>query len=200
MRLFTAVALGVDACRSLAGAVDAVTGLPDGPRWTDPDAWHVTLVFLGEVDDPALPRLRRELAGAAGGLGPFTLRLAGAGTFPPNGRPQVLWVGLDGQDGRVDRLAALARAVRRAARRGRVRVERRPYRPHVTLGRWRARDPASRAAVHALADYSGPAFRVDRFTLYRSHLPTEPGAHPRHEPLDTWPLRPPETVKDFLDK
>jgi 2'-5' RNA ligase len=43
--------------------------------------------------------------------------------------------------------------------------------------------------VDGLAGYRGPEFRVDRFTLYRSHLPTEPGTGLRHEPLESWPLR-----------
>ncbi|HEY9473190.1 MAG TPA: RNA 2',3'-cyclic phosphodiesterase [Mycobacteriales bacterium] len=188
MRLFTAVPLPAHAHRSLVAAVDSVVDLDGGPRWSARDLWHVTLVFLGEVDDAGLPRLRRELAdavAAAGGPMPFTVRLSGAGTFPSGRRPQVLWIGVDGD---VDRLAALARAVRRAARRGRVEVESRPYHPHVTLGRWRAREGASREAVQRLADYTGPEFHVDRFTLYRSHPPTEPGAQHRHEPMDSWPL------------
>lgn len=193
MRLFTAVPLGPEAHRSLAGAVEQAAGSPGGPRWTGPELWHLTLVFLGEVDTATLPRLRRELAGVADPAGgapcgpaPFTLRLAGAGTFPEHGRPQVLWAGVSGE---VDRLALLARAVRRAARRSRVEVERKPYHPHLTLGRWRPRDGASRAVADALADYAGPAFPVDRFILYRSHLPTEPATGPRHEPLESWPLR-----------
>ena len=188
MRLFTAVPLPAPVHRSLVAAVDPVTDLDGGPRWSARDLWHVTLVFLGEVDEAGLPRLRRELAGAvaaAAGPMPFTVRLSGAGTFPGGRRPQVLWIGVDGD---VDRLAALARAVRRAARRGRVEVESRPYHPHVTLGRWRAREGASREAVQRLADYTGPEFHVDRFTLYRSHPPTEPGAQHRHEPMDSWPL------------
>lgn len=186
MRLFTAVSPSAAAVRALAGAVDAAAGAPGGPRWADRGLWHVTLVFLGEVDEAGLPRLRRELAGAATGRAPFTVRLAGAGTFPEHGRPQILWVGLDGE---VDRLTGLARAVRRAARRGRVAVERRPFHPHLTVGRWRPAGPADRGVVDALAGHAGPEFAVDRFTLFRSHLPARPdGSQPRYEPLESWPL------------
>lgn len=186
MRLFTAVSPSAAAVRALAGTVDAATGLPGEPRWADRGLWHVTLVFLGEVDEAGLPRLRRELAGAAAGLAPFTVRLAGAGTFPDHGRPQILWVGLGGE---VDRLSGLARAVRRAARRGRVAVERRPFHPHLTVGRWRPADRSGPGVVTALAAHAGPEFAVDHFTLFRSHLPTRPdGSQPRYEPMESWPL------------
>lgn len=181
MRLFTAVSLDAEAFGSLERAVDAVAGVAGGPRWAARELWHVTVLFLGEVEAARLPRLRRELAGAVEGVGPFTLRVAGAGTFPRHGAPFVLWAGLDGD---TDRLAALAATLRRAARRAGVHVDRKPYHPHLTLGRWRPKDAGTREVVRALAGYQGPPFRVGGFTLFRSH----PGSAVRHEPLDTWHL------------
>ena len=96
----------------------------------------------------------------------------------------MLWVGVAGEPGDVDRLGALARATARAARRAGVRVDRRPYHPHLTLGRWRAGDVVDRRTVAALADYRGPPFRVTEVVLMRSHL----GPRPRCERLTGWPL------------
>jgi len=90
-----------------------------------------------------------------------------------------------GDGGGVERLARLARAIARAARAAGVDVERRPYRPHLTLGRWRPGEPADRGLVDALGPYSGPPFRTDHVALLRSHL----GPRPRYVTLATWPLR-----------
>jgi 2'-5' RNA ligase len=113
------------------------------------------------------------------------LRLAGAGMFPARGAPRVLWMGVSGvADGDLDRLGRLARAVARGARAAGVPVERRPYRPHLTLGRWRPADRADRAVAEPLADYAGPPFDLTEAVLFRSHL----GPRARHERLLTWPV------------
>jgi 2'-5' RNA ligase len=101
----------------------------------------------------------------------------------------VLWVGIAGAaepDGERDlqRLSRLAKATARAARQAGVRLERRPFRPHLTLGRWRPGDHPDRAVAAALADYHGPPFRLTEIVLMRSHL----GPTPHYERLATWPL------------
>lgn len=182
MRLFAAVRLDPAAEEALAATLAGVGDPPGGPRWSARDHWHITVVFLGEVDQMRVPELRRRFAAVAGGQRAFSIRLDGVGTFPARGRPSVLWAGLAGE---VTELAALARDARRAARRvGVSRPERRPYRPHFTLGRWRAGDDASRAVVIELGGLRGPDFRCDRMALVRSFT----GPDPRYEPLDSWKL------------
>jgi len=161
--------------------------LPGGPRWIDRGRWHLTLTFLGELAEDRsdrLDRLTTELGAVPSDYRAIHLRLSTVGTFPSRGAPQVLWVGVAGEPGDVDRLGALARATGRAARRAGVRVDRRPYHPHLTLGRWRAGDVVDRRTVAALADYRGPPFRVTEVVLMRSHL----GPRPRYERLTGWPL------------
>jgi 2'-5' RNA ligase len=89
-----------------------------------------------------------------------------------------------GEPGDVDRLGTLARAIARGARQAGVRVERRPFHPHLTLGRWRRGDAVDRGALASLADYQGPPFRVTEVVLMRSYL----GSQPRYERLAGWPL------------
>jgi len=168
-------------------ALGPVRLLPGGPRWIDRARWHLTLTFLGELAVDGADRLDRLTA--ALGTVPAAhrtvhLRLSEAGTFPARGSPQVFWVGVTGEQGELDRLRGLARATARAARQAGVRVERRPFHPHLTLGRWRRGDAVDRAAVAALAGYGGPAFRLTEVVLMRSHL----GPQPRYERLTGWPL------------
>ena len=181
MRLFVSVEPSAEALRSLEAVVGSLRPQVRGARWTGPERWHLTLAFLGEVAEEVAPRVAAELAAAARPAGPIQLRVAGGGTFPPRGRPRVLWAGLDGQ---TDELGRLARAVGRGVRHAGVRLERRQFRAHVTLARFRDRDADARAAVRTLAGYAGPWFTIDELHFVRSYL----GPNPRHEKLDSWSL------------
>ena len=163
----------------LAAAVDGVAGLPGAPRWTPAERWHVTLAFLGEVGESTMDNLMTGLGAVEAPV--LELSIAGAGTFPDRGAPRVMWAGLTGD---LPALTALAKQARGAARHARIRLDRKPFRPHLTLGRWRPGDPADQSVARALADYRGPEFEIASLALMRSHL----GPDPRHEALHSWPL------------
>ncbi|NYJ06158.1 2'-5' RNA ligase [Geodermatophilus daqingensis] len=156
-------------------------GAPGEPRWTPADRWHLTLLFLGSVPARLVAPLV-EAAGPAVATAPaMTLRLAGGGRFGSRRRPQVAWVGLDGDVGPLTDLAERLAAV---ARRLRLEVEERPYRPHLTVGRWRPGRPADAALTDRLAGYAGPRWPVREVLLLESHL----GPTPRYDPVATWPV------------
>lgn len=134
------------------------------------ERWHLTLAFLGEVVD--VEPLCAPLADAAASCAALELRLAGSGEF---GRSRAVWVGLDGD---VAGLQALAAGVAAACRAAGVALEDRRYRPHLTIGRRPAADPAP------LAAYAGPPWTAHEVELVRSHL----GRPVRHEVLDRFPL------------
>ena len=152
MRLFVAVRPSYDAAARLA----AELGTGADPRW------HVTLVFLGEVADPA--PVDAALAPAVAAHRPFPLRLEGAGTF--DGR--VLWAGLGGD---LDALRALRVDVARATASAGVVVTDAPYRPHLTVRRGRGLRPG------ALAGHRGPEWEVAEVQLVRSRLGGGPARH-----------------------
>ena len=118
---------------------------------------------------------------AVAGAPSMILRLAGGGRFGSVRRPQVAWAGLDGN---VDPLVALAGRLADAARSLRLPVEDRPFRPHLTLGRWRPRQPADGSLTDRLADYRGPDWPVAEVRLAESHL----GAVPTYETVAGWAL------------
>jgi 2'-5' RNA ligase len=111
------------------------------------------------------------------------LRLAGGGRFGSRRRPQVVWTGLDGD---VGPLTALAARLGRVARSLRLEVEERPFRPHLTLGRWRPGQPADGDLPDRLAGYRGPEWPVPEVRLWESHL----GPKPTYDLLATWPVTP----------
>lgn len=164
----------------LAGVLDRLRDRPDAPRWVGRDAQHVTLAFFGEVPSGQVAELTAAV-GAAVGTPALHLRLAGAGTFPERGAPRVLWVGVDGD---VPELAALAGAVADAARAVGVPVDRRPYRPHLTVGRWSTptAPPSGRPHAGRLGRYAGPHFTAGAVVLMRSHH----GVGARYETVVRW--------------
>jgi 2'-5' RNA ligase len=153
--------------------------VPGAPRWSTPDRWHLTLLFLGDVPADRVPELIDVAAPAVAAAPAMTLRLAGGGRFGSLRRPQVAWAGLDGDVGPLVDLAGRLTAVARSLR---LAVEDRPFRPHLTLGRWRPGRPADGAVVDGLADYRGPAWPVTEVRLLDSHL----GAEPRYDEVAAW--------------
>jgi RNA 2',3'-cyclic 3'-phosphodiesterase len=182
MRLFVAVAAPPAVLDELEAASAPFRAARDELRWTSRDAWHITLAFLGEVDDLTTGRLIPRLERAASRHGPFSLAFAGAGAFPAASRARVLWSGLSGDQGS---LAALAGSVAAGARRAGAAPpeEGRPFRPHLTLARCRM--PADvRDITAALSDYAGTLWTADRIHLIHSR----PAGQPRYETIGSWPL------------
>ena len=111
----------------------------------------------------------------------MTLQLAGGGRFGSVRRPQVAWAGLDGD---LTPLRALAARLAAVARSLRLEVEDRPFRAHLTLGRWRPGQPADGTVTDRLADYRGPEWPVTEVRLIESRL----GPRPTYETHATWPV------------
>ena len=154
MRLFVSVPVPFRQREHLLAALT-------GGRTTNPEQWHLTLAFLGDRDDEldvldALTRIEHA---------PFSLQIAGSGTFPG-----VEWAGVDGD---LTALRELAADVAVACR-----VPQTVYRPHVTYAR------RGRAALPR--DYLGPAWTVASIDLVHSVL----GAGADHRVLASVPLTP----------
>ena len=179
-RLFLAVALDEQLRHGLAAFLQAQAdrGLPGRP--VHPDAWHLTLRFLGwsteEQRDRVLGFVAERLDSA-----PFTLGFGGLGAFPNETRATVLWLGVGGGAAELAVLAALAEA---AAVGAGFPAEERPFHPHLTLSRIRPPQDVHRL-VAGVADF--PLIQeVRAVTMFRSHL-SRSGA--RYEVVDEVALR-----------
>jgi RNA 2',3'-cyclic 3'-phosphodiesterase len=180
VRLFVALVPPASALGELDGAVAPVRAAHPDLRWTPAVQWHLTLAFLGEVDEGVLPDLTTRLARAAHRHPPAALELHGSGRFGD----RVLWTRVRGG---VDGVRRLAASVTAAARRCGIPVDERPYRPHLTLAR--GRPPTDlRPAVDVLGGFAGSSWTADELHLVRSRLGAGPGGSAVHETLATWPL------------
>lgn len=151
MRLFIGIAPDRAATQALAHTAQALRAAVRG-RYVRPEMYHMTLAFLGQVDEGDVPRVRAAMRAAAATAAPFALRLGALGTFG-----DVLWRGVE--DSRA--LLRLATAVRAALDGEGIPYDGRAFRPHFTLAR-RARGQAADMAL------PGAAFDVDTILLYES--------------------------------
>jgi 2'-5' RNA ligase len=163
IRLFTALPIPDDVAETLARRQ---SGLP-GAKWRSGEQLHLTLAFYGEVDERRADDLASELQRAATG-GPFEIALSGVGAFGDSHRSHTLWAGVE----RSERLSVLANRCRAAGERAGVVMEKREYRPHVTLAYLKPQTNSDRIGAwitgHNLLH--SPPIRVDRFGLYSSVL------------------------------
>lgn len=176
MRLFVALEVPEGPRRQVEARVRKVRRELPPARWVDLANAHLTLVFLGAIDDARVDGLAAELARACATHRPFTLRLAGGGTYPPRRPARVAWVGVDSGAGVAagPELAALHAGVAAAAGAAlrEYEPEERPYHPHVTLAR--CPEPWSRSAAESFAAaFAGPLgepFTAARAVLVESRL------------------------------
>ncbi|CAN5226392.1 RNA 2',3'-cyclic phosphodiesterase [soil metagenome] len=139
--------------------------LPDDRiRWSRPGNVHLTLKFLGGVDEERLDELRTVLEDACAAHAPFEARLAGLGAFPSARRARIIWAGAGAGS---EQLRSLAADVDAALSYSGFERETRPYEPHLTLGRVRGR-PVSLDLPKEADD--GLLFEVRRIELTESTL------------------------------
>ena len=135
IRAFIAVELPPAAREAVEGVVrDLRSRTGDGVRWVRPEGVHLTLKFLGDIDAGSVPTISEALDRCAASAAPFDLFLEGVGVFPNARRPRVIWIGLGGA---LEPLLALQQSVERELEELGFASERRPFTPHLTLGRVR---------------------------------------------------------------
>ena len=168
MRLFIAIELPEEAKKELARLRMDIPGA----RWVPSDQIHLTLSFLGEVDEAALERLTVQLARIH--MTEFRIRFGGTGCFPDRRRPRVLWAGLEPEPS----LIALAARVREALLTCGIPQEERPFSPHITLGRIKLPVPGMcDAFLNRDRKPALPALHVREFTLFQSRLTPQGAVH-----------------------
>ena len=136
MRAFIAVDLAPEIKTVLSDLLRKLKRIaPPAIHWAREESMHVTLKFLGEIDENQAAGISRVIATIAGETPAFSLTVRGAGTFPPSPRPpRVLWVGLE----ECPPLLALQANLEAALEARGFPREKRPFHPHLTLGRIKA--------------------------------------------------------------
>ena len=154
--------------------------------WITPRGVHLTLKFLGNIPVSRLEGIKRALRAAVENIAPFNLQLGGLGLFPDQGQPRVIWWGLASDSSRLGRLAG--NLERELAKCGFVR-EKRPFTPHLTLGRIRRLKQPARQLRQYLEQTelpACPAIEIKEVVLMQSTLSNSGAVYDR---LASFPLK-----------
>ena len=151
-RTFIAVDLGKPIRDRILALQEELARAGTEVKWVEPENLHVTMLFLGEVDERELPAVCRVVSECTQQHTPFPMSVETAGCFPTPRRPRVLWVGVG--EG-TQPLCALHDALEPPLMNlGCYRREERKYTPHITLGRVKSDRPTDKLAA-ALAKQAG---------------------------------------------
>jgi 2'-5' RNA ligase len=173
MRTFIALEISREVREALRGIIERLRkGIQfsgASPKWVNADGIHLTLRFLGEIEEGMVERLSALLKDAAAETKPFTLSLEKLGVFPNERNPRVLWIGVG--EGARESMALQERVERGVAALGFAREER-AFHPHLTLARLKSSHGARGLmdVVAAHRDTSAGSCLVDRIILFRSEL------------------------------
>lgn len=196
LRVFTAVELPRATRQAVVDLAERLLAVPQGGAgrfWrrglspVPPENLHVTVRFLGDVDEERLPEVLGALRTGVAAVPPGPAEVSGVGAFPTPARPRVVWCGVTDTAGTLTRLEGAARDALLPLG---FPPEDRPYHPHVTLARVRdgrvGRDLAGR--LSELIDGAPPrcgAVPVDHLTVFHSTASRgDRSRGPRYECLD----------------
>jgi 2'-5' RNA ligase len=169
MRLFFAIELGDALLERLEEKTAPLRAEAPELAWVARDHRHLTLKFLGDVEEGAVPKLTAAADHAVAGHDPLEMTVREVGAFPNFRRARVVWIGVEQEP----RLELLHHDLELACEREGFEVEGRPFRPHITLARVRA--PLSVDRMRDLARVARTvrmkaSVLVDHVTLFESTL------------------------------
>jgi len=131
-RTFIALEMNEDLQRHLSGVIRQVAQALPNIRWVNPTGIHLTLAFLGELDDEQLAAVEEATEEVAQQIHPFSYSLSRLGVFGSQRSPRVIWMGIEEPTGALNMTHRTLQ--RELVKRG-LEVDSRPFSPHLTLAR-----------------------------------------------------------------
>jgi 2'-5' RNA ligase len=193
-RTFIALEMNIALQQFLAKIIDQLSQALPEVRWVDPHGIHLTLAFLGELDDENLEKAFRAVEEAAQKATPFEYRIKGLGTFGSQQQPRVIWIGVeDLPSGKIQGspLHYAHRLLSKALELRGFELENRPFSPHLTLARIKqplsleAQQRLQRLLHSGLAATSSAIYPVQSLCVMKSEL-ARSGA--KYSCLNAFPL------------
>ncbi len=147
-------------------------------RWIRPENIHLTLKFLGDINNEDVKKVGDAIISAAGENAAITLRAKGIGVFPGVKRPRVIWTGIAG---RTKELVDLQKILDEKLQSSGFPKEKRSFKGHLTIARIKKKIDAKRL-IDAMKEFSGfesKTFTVDEVVLFKSELKSSGAVYTR---------------------
>ncbi|QDT09011.1 RNA 2',3'-cyclic phosphodiesterase [Planctomycetes bacterium K23_9] len=154
IRSFIALPLAGSISGGAAKLIRKLSDLDGGIKWVPTDNLHLTLKFLGDVDNTEVHDICEVISDVCYQFDPFPLKFVGTGAFPDLDRPRVLYIGAEDPTGAL--VEMVSQIETQLADLG-FKPEPRDYRPHLTIGRSRNRR-ISAEALEVLQDHAEKEF------------------------------------------
>ena len=186
IRSFLAFELPADIKKVVLTVYSAEMNLPLDLKWIKPDNVHLTVVFMGNIPEDKIEAVGDAARKVCTGFAPFDVNPGPMGFFGSRRHPRVLWLGLNGE---VRGMGYFRDALQKNLKPFGIKVERRPYKPHLTLGRFRKGAHPWPYLDHMMAKYRDiecPTSTMKELVLFKSDL--RPGGAV-YTKLDAWPLK-----------
>jgi len=155
-------------------------------RWVKEENIHLTMIFLGSVNQDVIDEIKERVPSVVERFSTIKTRLNGVGVFPHWRKPRVVWVGLDGE---IERLSNLRDELQAELKALGLRQEKRPFRPHLTIGRFKGivnRDEELKWILDRYHDITSDHHYLNELILFKSDLRPDGPVYTR---MATWPLK-----------
>lgn len=155
-------------------------------RWVKEENIHITLVFMGNVNEKDLDPMGKLLEKACNKYAPFLIRVKGVGVFSSLRSPRVLWIGIDGD---IERMGHFRDRIQKDLRRFGIKEEKRRFSPHLTVGRFKRgfnNIDRLRSLIEEYRDAISSDSMVRELVLFKSDLRPEGAVYTK---LNSWALQ-----------
>lgn len=159
-----------EAVRGRLASMMGELGVPGAKiKWVDPGNIHLTVKFLGDIEESNFPELSRLTADAARNVQAFDFNISGVSCIPPAGRIRMIWTGVRETTGRM---GELYNKLNESLRQIGAKEENRQFKPHITLGRIKflPEPERLRRLVQQFASEDFGTVRAEELVVYCSKL------------------------------
>lgn len=174
--VFLAVPLPMQIKEKLASFSKSWNGQLPFKKWTFQDDFHITLSFLGPVTSTKINELVKQLQEELKNFKSFQLSLQNLGTFGDTKQPRVWWCGVN----KSNELLECHNRVSKVCESLDLSIEKRPYRPHITIAKKFNENFKKQFEVPLSWDENNLNFEVKEIVLYKIH----PSKQPSYEPIE----------------
>ena len=185
IRSFLAFELPPEIKNAVARVSDSLRKSTLDIRWVKVENIHLTIVFMGNTKTDHIDAIGQDIKKVCSQYGSFDISLKGMGCFPNKRRPRVLWLGLDGD---LVRMAQFRDDLQDQLKPYGIKVEKRKFMPHLTLGRFRSSRKTESRLDEVLTNHgllNCPFFPLNELILFKSDLKPSGAVYTK---LEAWPL------------
>ncbi len=169
-RIFTAIDISDEARRKVSGYIENFRGEFPNIRvgWEKPEKIHLTLKFLGDVDEKQLQNLIEAVEKSAREISGFKLQIAETGVFPSPKNARILWLGIKDKGENLPKLNEISES---ECEKIGFPKEKRNFKAHLTIARLREPQKSRElAGTHLQNGFEPIEFEVSQITIYESEL------------------------------